>query len=125
MGGIAILWLVWAKIPTSREMRGSAPSTEKHVMPDPKKLSRITDLTPQGELITTGSQKKWVIAETRFRHLSPEQFCKIRPLFQDKLIMLPSGGMGFELKLPIELYDPVCFKKAPPRTAACPLTLQP
>lgn len=125
LSGLIILWLVWSHVPSGEELKekAAAPATAlPQTLPDPAKLAKI-DSFQNGNLVTTDG-REFELADARFQNLSQEESGKMSAFFAGKFFDPEKTAAGVTLHLPIELYDPLCFKPADTAPVHCPIVLQ-
>lgn len=122
-GAGLILWLVWSRIPSAEEMREKAAAIPAAAaLPERMSLIAIEDFDEAGRLIAEDG-RSFVIDDGRFQNPSGDALGKLRAFFVGKLLD-PAKAADGTFHLPIELYDPLCFKTADKTPVHCPVVLQ-
>lgn len=122
-GAFLILWLVWSEIPTAESVRQKA-SARTQALPDPTTLLEITNFSADAR-ITAQDGRTFQIADERLKNASGERLKNIHTLLVGKKFDPAKIQDGVTIHLPIELYDPLCFKPEDKTRLHCPIVLEP
>jgi hypothetical protein len=121
-GAALVLWLVWSKIPTAEDVRQKA-SVQNQNAPDSTAFVGITDFAADGRM-TTQDGRTFQIDDERLKTAPSEGLEKLRALLVGKTFNPAKNSDGTTLHLPIELYDPLCFKPQDKTRLHCPIVLE-
>lgn len=89
----------------------------------PAGLWEITGFA-RGRLALQGTDVNLVLADKRFTEVPTQAQAALARFFIGKLVKIDVLPVNGKLELPVELYDPSCFK-LPVDTSQCPIVLTP
>lgn len=118
-------YFVWLDFPTVQSSEEPTPVTA--TTEQEKNLYQITELLPGGKIILDGLENSILINHAKFKSLNEQKAVELSAVFVGRFLVV-ADKTATQIELPLELYDPHCFRKPLPENTEgihCPLVINP